>query len=511
MQNVKSLQERIRGFAYSAAPMEQLIPIFCDIQELAKSVGLLALSFEIEFIDDRALARSLARIIDGCETAEVAATALEHCSSLDAPPMQQRELFIACFCVLLQDALPRLEQRLREFLRQKNPAASIVRLLGELHMPHTHRLRTRLRESPVSKTRYLDIIDRDAPWDALAYYGAGLEAVALVGLDASFNVLSSVHAMRFHPFAWAFQDYLESSEPDHSKPADLLGVLRFGFLASPDMPACYRLLAAAHERRRAGPFATFLLGMLHLYHLEDLPYLPERALRLVSEAAAAGLPIAVAWGSRFYLETRPPFFPTEAIPRRIQGSEALSQDEIGELLLAISPGEKGDRAPWRDEERRYRMVDEAAVSWDWFVLHEKAGRSLARGDVQTCWTCLERGVVLNEPWARATIAAALASVPGGLLRACPSRVAGLRDFALGGTAWRPTLLLAVHDSLCTEYLKSVAQMLITGEGLPRDQELGERIIAELSSRKAGRGASGEMTQEEIDQLLKTDTDDTPVG
>jgi hypothetical protein len=508
---VKSLQERIRSFAYSAAPLEELIPIFCIIQELAKSVGLLALSVEIEFIDHQFLARSLARIIDGCETAEVAAAALENCSAIDAPSMHQKVLFNAYFCILLQDASSDMKGRLREFLRQENPAAAILRRLGELHMPHSHKLRARLRESAGSEAKFLKIIDREAHWDALAYYGAGLEAFTLDELDASYNVLSNVHAMRIHPFAWAFQDFLESSEPDHSKPADLLGILRFGFFAEPDIPACYRLLAAAHESGRAGPFATFLLGMLHLYHLEDLPYLPERALSLVSEAAGAGLPIAVAWASRFYLESRPPFFPTGAIPKRIQGSEALSQDEIGELLFAISPGEKEDRAPWRDEDRGSRMVDEAGPCWDWFLLYTKAERSLDRGDVQTCWKRLERGVVLNESWACITIVAAIAGAAGGLLHAYPSRLAELRDFALRQKAWRTSLLLALHDSLCSEHLESVAQMLITGQGLPLDQEPGERIIAELSSQKAGRRATGEMTQEEIDQLLQTDSHDTPAG
>ncbi len=276
------------------------------------------------------------------------------------------------------------------------------------------------------------------------------------------------------------------------------------------MPVCYRLLTGAYQSGEAGPFATFLLGMLHLYHLEGLPYLPDRALRLVSEAAEGGLSIAVAWTSRFYIEKRPPFFPTGAIPRRIQGSEALSQDEIGELLFAVSPGEKIDRAPWRDEERGSRIADEAEPGWDGFLLATKAERSLARGDVATCWTYLERGVVLNEQWARTTIVAALAGAPGGLLHECPSPIAELRDFALRKSSSRTTLLLALRDSRCSEYLESVAQMLITGEGLPRNRALGERIAAGLAFKNVGRRATGEMTQQEIDALLNPEVNrDSP--
>ncbi len=193
MQKVKSLQEHIRGAPYSAAPLEELIPIFRDIQELAKSVGLLALEAEIEYIDDDFLARTLARVIDGCDTPELTALALAECAPDDAPSTR-RTLFIGSFCILLQDASPELEQRLRKFLRQRNPAAAIVRLLGEMHFPHSCRQCTQLSDPGSSRPRLLEIIDREAPWDALAYYGAALEALALEELDASYNIVSSICA-----------------------------------------------------------------------------------------------------------------------------------------------------------------------------------------------------------------------------------------------------------------------------------------------------------------------------
>jgi hypothetical protein len=101
--------------------------------------------------------------------------------------------------------------------------------------------------------------------------------------------------------------------------------------------------------------------------------------------------------------------------------------------------------------------------------------------------------------------AALANTSGGLLEACPARLAELKDFALRRKSWRAVLLFSLRDPLCGTYLVSIGKMLATGEGLPLDGALGERIERELASQNAGKGATGELTQEEIDELLNRDT------
>ncbi len=334
--------------------------------------------------------------------------------------------------------------------------------------------------------------------NAAEAYAAGLKALALEDPEEACRLLRLVHRIRLHPFAWAFEDYLSSREPSLYGPEDLQGVLCFGFRSKPDMPRCFALLSAARDAGRAGPFAIFLLGMLHLYHLEGVPYEPREAFGLIREAAGSGLRIALAWTARFCQNRRAPFFPARAIPRSIRGDQELSVEEIDGILGALSPAEQTDTPEWYDPEEGARIVSLHDVGWDGPALRHKAEWEINHGDPRTSLQCIHRGIVLDEAWAFAAFSAGFVGSVDSLFRVEPSKLASLRELLTRGASYRSILPLARRYEGCRAYVMEAADLLDAGNGVQRDAAAAGMIRRGPvdCERESGAARSGPVPEED---------------
>ena len=494
----KELEARVTGARYLLDPLANLIAPLIDLRAMIGAAGLMPLSITAAALDHPFLRRALDAVSDGTEPAEIAAMGLEEAARQSANGEKERVLFLAFACILLQTSTPDLRGELELFLRRKAGLRSLANLLEAVYLPHQV-LRRDGQDLTLEK-----VLELGSSHDALGWCLAGLKSQELENLDTACDTSRRVRetCLRLHPFAASFQDFLSSPEVDRMEPSDLLGVLRFGFLAGADMVAAFHALSSAHQAGRAGPFSTFLLGMLHLYHLEDIPYEPVLSFRCILESAKGGLPIASVWAAAFCESRRPPAFPGTAVPREVSGGEVFSQGEIDHLLDAISIEGPTEPPPaWYkpDLAERFRLA--AGFCWLGTGLESRARRSLEAGETKTVWDCLRRGAVFQEGWALSAVAGAWAGIARGVASTCPGSVAALRSFTVTQAAARVIVALFAANSPDEEFLPGLAERLETGKDLPRDPALAAAIRKELGKTRAETTLDGSLDQAEINQLL----------
>jgi hypothetical protein len=504
--------EEMRTFDFASAPLGSLLGPLGALSSEARRSGLLSVEALSSGIDHPVLRSLLFVAINGMSPGDLVAFGLGAAIGKDAAEAT-RILFFTRFAVSLQSGDEAAEAELLRFLARNSPCRCLADALMITTMPlHWKRLQGREPE-------LAELIGCARASDAQGLFIGGLLTLGVPNLDEAVELLARFRSAyeTIHPFQWAFQDYLSTQEVERCGVEGLLGVLRFGFLAGPDMPESFRRLATLRDSGPAGPFSSFLLGMLHLYHEESVPYDPEKAFALFSESADQGSALGAEWRARFLESREPPAFPGGAVPRSVRGTEVFSGGEIANLISAFSSPEDGTTpaAPgWYDPGKVSATLLRQAPGWSAYCLRSHASRAASQNDAAKSWDYIMRGAVLQENWAVATVVGAWTGLPVGLFEAPEEgflpRAQGLSGPSAEALRTRiradrrshPLLVLAANPHAYREGLAVLAERLAVGSGVPRSPELAARLKAELeAAERRDRAGSGELSQADIDLLL----------
>lgn len=503
--------EAIRSVPFAAAPLPDLLKPLTTLKSEAERGGLLAIGDLARHIDHPVLRCLLSLAVDGMILGDLAAFGLEAAVGKGADE-QARILLFTLFSVLLQGNMDNAEAELARFLDTASPCRSLADALMRAYMI-LHRERIRGREAGLR-----EILERAYTTDAHSLYRGGLLALETPDPREASEILDRFRTAyeSIHPFQWAFQDYLSTSEVERGGVEGLLGVLRFGFLAGPSMPSSFSLLSRVRDSGRAGPFSSFLLGMLHLYREESVPFDPEKAYVLFTESADRGSALGAEWRARFLGSRESPAFPGNAVPRSVRGTEVFSSGEIDQLLSAFGDPAEGPTPAvpaWYDPKKATEVLLTQAPGWSGLCLRARAVQTAAAGSAGEARTLVLRGAVLGESWAVATVVGAWSGSSRGLFAPREGGLSGglvlppgpltkeLIAAIRGDRRSRPILVLAVRHPLHRTDAAALVEHL-EGGGEPRDPDLTSLLRTELDRAEAAdRNASGAMTQAEIDELL----------
>ncbi|HRY79138.1 MAG TPA: hypothetical protein P5313_01850 [Spirochaetia bacterium] len=503
--------EEIRAVPFASAPLPVLLKPLGALKSEAERSGLLVIEDLARVIDHPVLGNLLSLAVDGMSPGDLAAFGLGAAVGKDSGEAT-RILLFTFFAVLLQTASRDTESELRSFLERKSPCRSIADALIRGTMPlHYERLLG-------GKPGLREIVEGAGASDAHSLYIGGLLSLGLPDLGEAVDLLDRFRSAygRIHPFQWAFQDYLSTLEVEKGGTEGLLGVLRFGFLAGPAMSESFHLLSRVRDTGRAGPFTNFLLGMLHLYREESVPYDAEKAFALVLDSADQGSALGAEWKAGFLGSRQTPAFPGNAVPRSIRGTEVFSAGEIDLLLAAFGDpgaGENPAVPAWYDPERAAEDLLGPSPGWSGLCLRARAVRAAAAGTTDEAWGFVRRCAVLGESWAVATVVGAWSGstlglfapkedgLSGGLVIPSGLSASSLVKAIRGDRRSRPIVVLAARHPLHRTDAAALAERL-EGGGAPRDPELQTLLRTELDKAEAAdRNAPGAMTQAEIDELL----------
>lgn len=498
---------------FSTEPLKALMVPLLDLKALAEAHGLLALEDVIPLIDHPVFRTLLSSVANGDSPVELIVSSLHSGTTAYSVAEKDRIAFFTFFCLLLQRASKNSDVLLHRCLEGKTPLRSIVMMIIEIYMPFRHKKLNNIDFS------LQEVVDDGCSFDARTLYVSAVVALTISEIGNAVETLNWFRSgfRQLHPFLWAFQDYLESTEVERAGEEGLLGALKFGFLSSADMPGAYTALSALYASGRSGPFTNTLLGMLYLYNEESVPYDLGKAFALFSESAAQGSALGAEWRARFLESREPPAFPGDAVPRSVRGTEVFSAGEISNLLLAFSsPEDRTSSEPplYYDPGKVSATLLRQAPGWSAYGLWAHAARAASANDAEKSWDFIKRGAVLKENWAVATVVGAWTGLPVGLFEVREDDSIP-RDQGLSGTSAEalraciradrrshPVVVLAAQPHAYREDLATLAERLTVGKGVPRNQELASRLKAELdAANRKDQSGDAILTQEDIFKLL----------
>jgi len=492
---MEKASEELSKVRFATEPLPTLLRPLMALKSMAQTQGLLAMDAIAPRIEHPVFRRLLLEASEGLPPVRLIVSGLESAASATSADEKTRIGLFTLFSLLLQSADKDTESILQKCMQGTSPLRAIAETLVKIYTPF-HWRRLQGLESELQ-----DVIDSGCSRDAHTLYDG---AMVVLGLDELDNAIAALEWFRsrfgqFHPFLWAFQNYLETQEVERAGEEGLLGAIGFGFLSQADMPAAFKALTELRVTGRLGPFTAFLLGMLYLYHEESVPYDPKAAFLLFKAAAGKGLPLAAEWYAKFLESSEVPAFPGRAVPSEVSGGEVFSADELTQLLGAISPPDTGKAMParpdWYDPETAASVRHTTAPGWSVPLLEAHARRAASLGDAALAWEHIKHGAVLGASWAVSTVVGAWAGEAGGVLPEQADKRTLLRDTILHDRRSRPILALAGRSHEHQEALSKLA-------AASHDPMLVKRIRMELASFKQQHEAAGGLSQADIDKMLK---------